>query len=190
MLHSSPSAVALRIAVHEAIQVYAMNTKVLVLMGVSGSGKSTVGALLAGRLSWPYADADSFHTAANVAKMAAGHPLTDDDREPWLQSIRTWIDERVTAGERGVVTCSALKRKYRDVLRRPEVNIVHLCGTREQLEERLVARQGHFFKPGMLDSQFAALEEPSADEHVITVPIGGTPDEIVDAIIAAAGIER
>jgi gluconokinase len=167
-----------------------MKTKVLVLMGVSGSGKSTVGALLAGRLNWPYADADSFHSAANVAKMAAGHPLNDDDRDPWLRSIRAWIDERVTKGESGVVTCSALKRKYRDVMRRPEVTFVYLHGTRAQIEQRLIARQGHFFKPGMLDSQFAALEKPSADENVITVPIGGTPTEIVDAIIAATGIER
>jgi gluconokinase len=167
-----------------------MTTKLLLLMGVSGSGKSTVGALLAGRLNWPYADADSFHSAANVAKMAAGQPLTDDDRDPWLHSIRTWIDERVTQGEPGVVTCSALKRKYRDVLRRPELRIVYLHGTREQIEQRLLARQGHFFKSGMLDSQFGALEEPSADENVITVPIGGTPAEVVDAIIAAAGIVR
>jgi carbohydrate kinase (thermoresistant glucokinase family) len=167
-----------------------MKTKVLVLMGVSGSGKSTVGALLAGRLNWPYADADSFHSAANVAKMAAGHPLTDDDRVPWLLSIRAWVDERVTKGEQGVVSCSALKRKYREVLRRPEVTFVYLRGTSAQIEQRLVARQGHFFKPGMLDSQFAALEEPSVDEHVITVPIGGTPAEIVDLIVAAAGVER
>jgi gluconokinase len=167
-----------------------MKTKLFLLMGVSGSGKSTVGALLAGKLDWPYADADSFHSAENVAKMAAGHPLTDDDRAPWLRSIRAWIDERVNKGEPGVVSCSALKRKYRDVLRRPEVTVVYLRGTRAQLESRLAARHGHFFKPEMLDSQFAALEEPSADEHVIAVSIGGTPAEIVDAIIAATGVER
>jgi gluconokinase len=167
-----------------------MQTKVLLLMGVSGSGKSTVGALLAGKLNWPYADADSFHSAANVAKMAAGHPLDDDDRLPWLQSIRAWIDERVTKGEPGVVSCSSLKRKYRDVLRRPEVTFVYLRGTRAQIEQRLVARQGHFFKPSMLDSQFADLEEPSADENVITADIGGTPAEIVGAIVAATGVER
>jgi gluconokinase len=166
-----------------------MKTKVLLLMGVSGSGKSTVGALLAGRLKWPYADADSFHPAANVAKMAAGHPLNDGDRVPWLLAIRAWIDERVTKGESGVVSCSALKRKYRDLLRRPEVTFVYLRGSPTQIEERLVARQGHFFKPGMLDSQFAALQEPSADEHVITVPIGGTPADIVDLITAATDVE-
>ncbi|HKU44136.1 MAG TPA: gluconokinase [Polyangiales bacterium] len=165
-----------------------MQTKLLVLMGVSGSGKSTVGALLAGRLNWPYADADSFHSASNVAKMAAGEPLTDADRGPWLQSIRAWLDEHVAKGEPGVVTCSALKRKYREVLRRPGVRFVYLRGTREQIEPRLIARRDHFFKPGMLDSQFAALEEPEPDEDVITVPIGGTPAEIVDAILAATGL--
>jgi carbohydrate kinase (thermoresistant glucokinase family) len=172
-----------------AIETTAMNTKLLLLMGVSGSGKTTVGALLAGTLNWPYADADSFHSPANVAKMAAGHALTDDDRTPWLQSIRAWIDERATRGEPGIVTCSALKRKYRDVLRRPELRIVYLHGTRAQIEERLIARQGHFFKSSMLESQFAALEEPAPDENIITVRIDGTPGEIVDAIIAATGIQ-
>ncbi|HKP56310.1 MAG TPA: gluconokinase [Polyangiales bacterium] len=165
-----------------------MTTRLLVLMGVSGSGKSTIGALLAGTLQWPYADADSFHSAANVAKMAAGHPLTDEDRAPWLQAIRAWLDERAKLGEPGIVTCSALKRRYRDVLRRPEVKIVYLRGTPAQIETRMVARQGHFFRASMLESQFAALEEPAADEHVITVSIDGTPAEIVDAIIAATGI--
>ena len=157
-------------------------------MGVSGSGKSTVGALLAGRLKWPYADADSFHSPANVAKMAAGHPLTDEDRAPWLQAIRAWIDERVKQGEPGIVSCSALKRRYREVLRRPEVTIVYLHGTRAQIEPRMIARQAHFFRSSMLESQFAALEEPTADENVVSVSIGGTPAEIVDAIIAATGI--
>jgi gluconokinase len=167
-----------------------MRNRVLVLTGVSGCGKSTIGALVAGRLNWPYADADSFHSKANVAKMSAGRPLDDDDRGPWLRSVRAWIDERVAAGERGVVTCSCLKRKYRDALRRPEVTFVYLRGTRAQLEERLVARQGHFFKQGMLDSQFAALEEPTPDESVITVPIEGTPTEIADAVLAAMGDVR
>jgi gluconokinase len=161
-----------------------MKAQIVLLMGVSGSGKTTVGALLAGRLNWPFADADSFHSPANVAKMAAGHALSDDDRDPWLLAIRAWIDEQVTKGEPGVVTCSALKREYRDVLRRPQVSIVYLHGSREQIEQRLVARQGHFFKPGLLDSQFAALEHPSEEEGVISVSIGGTPAEIVEAIIA------
>jgi gluconokinase len=159
-------------------------------MGVSGSGKTTVGALLAGRLHWPYAEADDFHPPANVAKMAAGHPLTDDDRWPWLHAIGAWIDERIARGEPGVVTCSALKRKYRDVLRRPEVAVVYLKGDHDLIAQRLAARHGHFFKPALLDSQFADLEEPTPEEHVVTVQIGGTPSEIVDDIVAATGAGR
>jgi gluconokinase len=167
-----------------------MQSKVLLLMGVSGSGKTTIGSLLADKLNCPYADADSFHSAANVAKMAAGHPLDDGDRLPWLQSIRAWIDERVTKNEPGIVSCSSLKRKYRAALRRPELVFVYLHGTRALIEQRLSARHGHFFTPAMLDSQFAALEEPSADENVITVDISQTPAEIVAAIIAATGVDR
>jgi gluconokinase len=161
---------------------------ILVLMGVSGSGKSTVGALLAGRLRRPYAEADDFHPPANVAKMAAGHPLTDEDRWPWLAAIARWIDERLATGESGVVTCSALKRKYRDVLRRPQVRFVYLRGSRELVAQRLAARHGHFFKPELLASQFATLEEPAPDEGAVTVEIGGTPAEIVDAIVEATGL--
>lgn len=167
-----------------------MKTKVILLMGVSGSGKSTVGELLAKKLNWPYADADSFHSPANVAKMAAGHALNDDDRKPWLESIRAWIDERVDKNEPGVVSCSALKRRYRDVLRRPGLRIVYLHGSREEIEPRMAARKGHFFKPEMLASQFAALEEPGPDEHAVTVSIEAKPEEIVDSIIAATGAER
>jgi gluconokinase len=119
--------------------------------------------------------------------MAAGHPLTDDDRWPWLHAIGAWIDERIARGEPGVVTCSALKRKYRDVLRRPEVTEVYLKGDHDLIAQRLAARHGHFFKPALLDSQFADLEEPTPEEHAVTVPIGGTPPEIVDDIIAAIG---
>jgi gluconokinase len=165
-----------------------MPPRLLVVMGVSGSGKTTVGALLAGRLGWPYAEADGFHSPENLAKMAAGHPLTDDDRWPWLRAIGAWIDGQLARGQRGVVTCSALKRAYRDVLRRPEVQVVYLHGSRELIAERMSARHGHFFKPAMLDSQFAALEEPAPDEGILTVPIGGTPAEITDAIVAATGL--
>jgi gluconokinase len=165
-----------------------MPPRILLLMGVSGSGKTTVGALLAGRLGWPYADADSFHSAANVAKMAAGHPLTDEDRWPWLRAIGAWIDGQLSRGEHAVVTCSALKRAYRDMLRRPGVQVVYLRGSRELMAQRMAARQGHFFKPALLDSQLAALEEPSPDEDAITVSIGGPPSEIVEAIAAAAGV--
>jgi carbohydrate kinase (thermoresistant glucokinase family) len=159
-------------------------------MGVSGSGKTTVGALLAGKLGWPYAEADEFHPPANVAKMAAGHPLTDEDRWPWLQAIRAWIDARLTGGEPGVVTCSALKRTYRDLLREPGVTLVYLHGTRELLERRMAARHGHFFKPALLDSQLTALEEPTPDEGVVTVSIDATPAQIVDAIVAATRVAQ
>jgi carbohydrate kinase (thermoresistant glucokinase family) len=154
-------------------------------MGVSGSGKTTVGALLAGRLRWRYAEADDFHQPSNVEKMAAGHPLTDEDRWPWLQAIGRWIDERRTAHEPGVVTCSALKRAYRDVLRgdRPEVRVVYLEGDRDLIAKRLVARHGHFFTASMLDSQFADLEPPQPDEQVLTISVDGTPAEVVQAII-------
>jgi gluconokinase len=158
---------------------------VLVVMGVSGSGKTTVGSLLAGRLGWPYAEADAFHSDANVAKMAAGQPLTDEDRRPWLAAIAAWIDERIALHAPGVVTCSALKRKYRDVLRRPEVQLVYLEGSQDLIAHRLAARHGHFFRAEMLASQFTDLEPPSPDEAVVTVSIGGSSAEIADAIIAA-----
>jgi gluconokinase len=165
-----------------------MAPRVLVVMGVSGSGKTTIGALLAGKLGWAYAEADDFHSPANVAKMAAGHPLTDEDRWPWLQAIGAWIDGQLARGAPGVVTCSALKRAYRDVLRRPGVTLVYLHGSRELIAERMAARHGHFFTPALLDSQFATLEEPAPDEGVVTVPIDGTPAEIADAIVAATGV--
>ena len=161
---------------------------VLVIMGVSGSGKTTVGSLLAGRLGWPYAEADAFHSDANIAKMASGHPLTDDDRWPWLAAIAAWIDDHIARREPGVVTCSALKRAYRDVLRRSEVAFVHLEGRQELITRRLAARQGHFFRAEMLASQFADLEPATPDEHVVTVPIGGTPAEIVQIILDATGV--
>ncbi len=158
---------------------------ILVLMGVSGSGKSTVGALLAARLHRAYAEGDDFHSPANVAKMAAGHPLTDEDRRPWLAAIAAWIDERIAKGEPAVVACSALRRAYRHVLRRPEVRFVYLHGSPALVARRLAARRGHFFDPGLLASQLATLEEPAPDEGAVTVEIGGTPPEIVDAIVAA-----
>lgn len=165
---------------------------ILLVMGVSGSGKTTIGALLAGQLSWVYAEADDFHPPANVAKMAAGHPLTDEDRWPWLAAIASWIDERRAADEPGVVTCSALKRGYRDYLRdsRPEARVVYLEGSRELIASRLVARHGHFFKAEMLDSQFADLEPPTPDEDALIVSVEGAPPEIVDRIITALGLPK
>jgi gluconokinase len=159
---------------------------ILAVMGVSGSGKTTVGAMLAGRLQWRYADADDFHPPESLAKMVAGRPLTDEDRWPWLQAIGAWIDERRAANEPAVVTCSALKRAYRDVLRkdRPEVRLIYLQGSRDLIAQRLAARKGHFFNPSMLESQLADLEEPAPDEHALSVSIEATPAEIVDDIIA------
>jgi gluconokinase len=166
-----------------------MDYSIILVMGVSGSGKTTIGAMLAGRLHWHYAEADDFHPAANIAKMAAGHPLTDADRWPWLAAIAKWIDAQQAAGEPAVVTCSALKRAYRDYLRqgRSHVRVVYLSGSREVIATRLAARHGHFFRPELLDSQLADLEEPGPDEDVTTVSIGGTPRQIVDEILADLG---
>jgi gluconokinase len=150
---------------------------VLVVMGVAGSGKSTTGQALAARLGFDFAEGDDLHPAANVAKMAAGQPLTDDDRRPWLDRVRGWIDEHITAGQPGVITCSALKRSYRDVLRDPHVVFVHLTGTREQLTARLTARQGHFMPASLLDTQLAALEPPGDDEQALTIDIGPSPGD-------------
>jgi gluconokinase len=160
---------------------------VFVVMGVAGTGKTTVGAMLAGRLGWLYAEADDFHPAANVEKMAAGTPLTDADREPWLAAIGAWIDERAAAGEPGVVTCSGLKRAYRDRLRqgRPQVRVVFLEGSRELITRRLTARHGHFMRVEMLDSQFADLEPPEPGEAVTEVSVEPPPNEIVEAILRA-----
>jgi gluconokinase len=157
----------------------------IIVMGVAGTGKTTVGALLAGRLGWRYAEADDFHPAANVAKMAAGEPLTDEDRAPWLAAIGRWIDERAAEATPGVVSCSGLRRAYRDQLRegRPQVRLVFLEGSRELITRRLAARHGHFMRVEMLDSQFAALEPPQPDEDVTEVSIDATPEQIVEEIL-------
>ena len=158
---------------------------IVVMAGVSGSGKSTVGALLAGRLGWAFADGDSFHPAASVAKMAAGIPLTDDDRRPWLGAIGAWMDERDAAGDSGVVACSALKRTYRDVLLdgRPAARLVFLDISHDADMARLAARHEHFFPAGLLDTQFDDLEVPQAAANVLVVPADGTPEELVATII-------
>jgi carbohydrate kinase (thermoresistant glucokinase family) len=166
---------------------------IVVLMGVSGCGKSTVAGVLAGRLHWPLAEGDGLHPPENVAKMAAGHPLTDDDRRPWLQRIRQWMTEREAAGESGIVTCSALKRRYRDLLRDgdadPNVVFVYLHASREQLLARVTARQGHFMPASLLDSQLADLEPPGPDEHAVRVEIGPAPAAQADAIIAELDLD-
>jgi gluconokinase len=165
---------------------------VLVVMGVSGSGKTTVGALLAGRLGWSFAEADDFHPAANIAKMRSGIPLDDSDRIPWLQAIAAQIDRWRADGRNGVVTCSALKRRYRDIIMgdRPEVRLVYLKGDREVIAHRLAARHGHFMPANLLDSQFADLEEPGPEERPITVEIGDPPAVLVEQIIAALDLGR
>jgi len=157
---------------------------VLVVMGVSGSGKSTIGEQLAERLGWSYEDGDKFHPASNVAKMSAGHPLTDEDRWPWLQAIADEIDRACKAGEHLAVACSALKHSYRDVLvhGRDDVRIVYLRGTQELIAGRLTERKGHFMPPGLLASQFKTLEPPGPDENPLMVSIDASVEEIVDDI--------
>jgi gluconokinase len=159
---------------------------IVIVAGVSGSGKSTVGALLAGRLGWRFADADDFHPAANVAKMRARIPLTDADRWPWLRVIGAWMDERIAEHESAVVTCSALKRSYRHLLLdgRPQAQMVFLAPDREVLARRLAARHGHFFPEQLLGSQFTDLEPPQPDERVLTVVPAATPEATADAIVA------
>jgi len=159
---------------------------VVVVMGVSGSGKSTVAACLAERLGWAFVDGDSFHSAAHIAKMRAGHPLDDDDRAPWLAAIAAWIDLRLQAREPAIVACSALRRAYRDALvrGRPEVRIAYLHGDRALIEARLAARRGHFMPASLLDTQFAILEPPTAEEGAVTVSVDA-PAETVAATIAA-----
>jgi gluconokinase len=159
---------------------------IVIVAGVSGSGKTTVGALLAGRLHWRFVDADSFHPAANIEKMRAGIALTDEDRRPWLRAIAAWMDERVARGEPAVVTCSALKRAYRDLLLgdRPEARMVFLAVDRDVLTRRLALRHGHFFPRQLLESQLAALEPPQPDERVVTVTPGDDPAATVDSIVA------
>ena len=163
---------------------------VLVVMGVSGSGKSTVASMLAHRLRWTYEDGDWFHPESNVEKMHHGEPLTDQDRLPWLRAIAAWIDNTRKAGNHGIVACSALKRAYRDILvgERRDVRLVFLKGDRELIGRRIAARDDHFMPATLLDSQFAALEEPAADERPIVVSIAPHPREIVDDIVNALGI--
>jgi gluconokinase len=157
----------------------------LVVMGVSGSGKSTIAEQLAARLGWRYVDGDLFHPPANVAKMSAGHPLTDEDRWPWLRAIAAEIDRLAAAGTRAVVACSALKRAYRDLLvhGRDDVRIVFLDGAKDLIAKRLAARKGHFMPPGLLDSQFKTLEPPQPSEQPITVSIDASVDGIVNDIV-------
>ena len=160
---------------------------VVVMMGVSGSGKTTAAVMLAAREGWQMLEGDSLHPPANVEKMRHGIPLTDEDRWPWLQAIAAEIDRWRAAGISGVVACSALKRSYRDLLidGRPDVVLVYLQGSHELIANRLAARMGHYMPPTLLDSQFATLEEPGPDVHPIVVSVDHPTEEIVAQVIQA-----
>lgn len=158
----------------------------IVVMGVSGSGKSTVGAALAQRLRVPFADADDFHPAANIAKMSSGHPLDDADRMPWLDAIGRWLADHPDGG---VMSCSALKRSYRDLLRghRPDVEFLHLAGTPEVIGRRQASRPGHFMPASLLASQFETLEPLSAAERGVTIDVDQDIDSIVQEYVSTTG---
>ncbi|WP_327302602.1 gluconokinase [Streptomyces sp. NBC_01298] len=161
-------------------------TRVIVVMGVAGTGKTTVGRLIADALVLPYAEGDAFHPAANVAKMSAGTPLDDADRRPWLDSIGEWMRNRARVGG-GVISASSLKRAYRDRLRAvaPDTVFVHLTGDRPLIEERMAARKGHFMPTTLLDSQYATLEPLQPDELGVLVDVSGSPEEITARALAA-----
>ncbi len=163
---------------------------VLVVMGVSGCGKTTVATLLAERLNWPFEEGDALHPPSNVEKMKSGHPLDDNDRAPWLEKIADWVGQRLDAGGSGLVTCSALKRSYRDTINRrgSGVVFVYLHGSHQTIAARLMARHGHFMPTSLLDSQFADLQEPTADEPAISVDAGPTPPEIAQTVIDSLGL--
>jgi len=164
---------------------------IVVVAGVAGSGKTTVGQLLAGRLGWMFADGDSFHPAANVAKMRAGLPLTDEDRWPWLAAIGSWMDDIIAAGQSAVLACSALKRRYRDALLsgRQQAEMVFLVISQEQDEARVRARHGHFFHEPLLASQFADLELPTPDERVHEVAVDCPAGQVAGKIIGLLGLQ-
>jgi gluconokinase len=164
---------------------------IVVVAGVAGSGKTTVGRMLAVRLGWTFADGDSFHPAANVAKMRAGLPLTDADRKPWLAAITSWMDDIITSSQSAVIACSALKRRYRDELLagRPAAQLVFLAISREEDQARLTARTGHFFLEPLMASQFADLETPLDEPRVHVVPVGhGRPGQVATEIIHLLGL--
>ncbi|MDT4933364.1 MAG: gluconokinase [Pseudonocardiales bacterium] len=163
---------------------------VLVIMGVSGSGKSTVAGVLAERLGWDLAEGDDLHPPENVAKMASGQPLDDEDRRPWLAKVAAWIRAHTEAGRPGIVTASALKRRYRDVLRGEHVVFVYLAGAPDQIAHRIAARHGHYMPPALLGSQLDALEPPGEDENALTGNISGSPGEEADDIIARLQLIR
>lgn len=159
----------------------------LVLMGVAGCGKTTAAQNLHDALGWPVAEADDFHPTANIAKMSAGTPLTDDDRWPWLEALRGWMNSQAAVSTRTIVTCSALKRSYRDLLSRADgrVFFIHLVAEHDELVHRMEHREGHFMPSTLLPSQFATLEPLAPDEDGVTVVSRSTPEETFEAILTA-----
>ena len=156
---------------------------VIIIFGVSGAGKTTIGKLLVRDLRWRFIEADDFHPAANIEKMRSGHPLTDNDRWPWLEQLRQQIERSLSARENAVLACSALKRAYRDRLHvSDEIKFVFLRGDHALVEKQLRSRHGHFMNAALLQSQFDDLEEPEPDENVLTIGLGRTPEEIVERI--------
>lgn len=168
-----------------------MKPMVVVIMGVSGSGKTTIGRALAERLGWPYKEGDELHPRANVEKMSRGIPLTDEDRWPWLQLVAQWIDGQLAKGEPGIITCSLLKRSYRDLVidARKGVKLLYLRGDKHVIAERMAQRKGHFMPPALLDSQFATLEEPGPDEHPLIVEVHGSVDDAVTCAVKLLELE-
>jgi gluconokinase len=165
---------------------------VVVVMGVSGSGKTTLAHEIADRLHWRFQEGDDLHPAANVAKMSRGEPLTDADRQPWLQALAAWIEECLGAGDSGVLTCSALRRSYRDFLRvgRPQVRFCHVTMDPDVLRARLERRTGHYMPPSLLPSQLAALEPLQPDEPGVTVSGDGPPDAVLDEALRRLGLSE
>jgi gluconokinase len=159
-------------------------------MGVSGSGKTTVGEGIANAMRWEYAEGDSFHPQANVAKMTSGTALSDEDRWPWLRAIGDWLGEHESSGHSAVVTCSALRRAYRDLLRdgRPDVRFCHVHADAALIKQRLAQRSGHYMPPSLLPSQLATLEPLQADEPGVVVSVGDTPQDIVQRALRALGL--
>ncbi len=164
---------------------------ILIVAGVAGSGKTTLGELLASKLGWEFVDGDSFHSATNIAKMRSGRPLDDSDRWPWLAAIGAWMDERIAVGQSAVVACSALARRYRQALlaSRPQATMVFLELSREEAHTRCYARHGHFFGAAMVASQFAELEPPEPDEQrVLVLQSTRPPDELAGTVMKELGL--
>jgi gluconokinase len=175
--------------VAQGVRVLSMND-IIIVMGVSGSGKTTVAQGIATAMGWEFAEGDEFHPEASVAKMASGHPLIDEDRWPWLQAIGAWIDDHNRSGSSAVITCSALRRVYRDLLRegRPNVRFCHVMADPALIDERVQHREGHYMPASLLPSQLATLENLETDEPGLTVSAAGEPGEVLHSALVALGL--